>query len=153
MSYVHFTDLRTSTASAKLRKPVLNFPKASAAKIFLSILNSQQDLKLKRLTIGSNITLYRDEEGQRREYPNMIYANQDYFARAVVRLEEVNLRSTNLQSHQILQVCQAIVTLETDQLRLRKLNLSHNGPVGLEADNYCIKAKEKLRALEAHHFI
>ena len=67
---------------------------------------------------------------------------------AVARLEEVDLGRTNLQSEQILQVCKVIV--ETSEVRLRRLNISHNGPVGGEADNFLTQAKLKLQSLEAY---
>ena len=66
----------------------------------------------------------------------------------VARLEELDLRSTNLQSDHVLQVCRVIV--ETSQVSLRRLNISHNGPVGGEADSYLTQAKEKLQSLEAY---
>ena len=86
---------------------------------FLSIINSQQDLRLKRLTIGSNITLYRDEQGQRAEYHNMIYANQDYFARAIVRVKEVSL--PKIWPTQVNAIFEEIK--KCPDLKLRKLNI------------------------------
>ena len=86
---------------------------------FLSIINSSRHLRLRRVTLGSNITLYRDEAGQRREYPNMIYANQDYFARAVVRLEEVTL--PKIWPTQVNAIFEKI--RKCSDLKLRKLNI------------------------------
>ena len=86
---------------------------------FLSILSSQQDLRLKRLTFGSNLTLDRDETGQRIEYHNIIYANQDYFARAVVRLQEVSL--PKIWPTQINAIFEEIKKCQ--DLKLRKLNV------------------------------
>ena len=113
--------------------------------IFQTSLRTEQVNSLSETVVGSQCLSLR-KLGL--SYNNLFSVSASLLSQAVARLEEVDLRSTNLQSDHVLQVCRVI--LETSHLALRRLNISHNGPVGGEAEGLLTEAKQKLQSLEAY---
>ena len=107
---------------------------------FMTKLSRDQVNGISRAVISQKISLKR----LGLSHNNLSFVSAELLAQAVIRLEEVELRSTRLDQQQMLSVCRAIEECPAPELRLRRLNLSQSEVRTQDLEHHVSKAEKKL---------
>ena len=129
----------SSVPSPLLSRAVLRLEEAT---LFMTKLSPDQVRVISQAVLSQKISL----KNLGLSYNNLSFVSSELLSKTVIKLEEVGLRNTRLNSQQINSICKAIEDCPGPELRLRRLKVCHEVK-SLGVQDQLAKAEEKLSRL------
>jgi len=129
----------SSVPSLLLSRAVLRLQEVT---LFMTKLSPDQVRVISHAVLSQKISL----KNLGLSYNNLSFVSCELLSKTVIKLEEVELRNTRLDSQQIFSICKAIEDCPGPELSLRRLHLGHEVRC-LRVQDHLAKAEKKLSGL------